>query len=115
MKGELFKGIGVHTKKWHEGSKVWKCAGSMGDYCYITYYSTENQVIPHTLCMVVGRKDIKGNEIFFDDIVREKTIYATKVKGRVVYVNGVVCIDNILHPLWNYEVEVIGDIHDNEK
>lgn len=113
-----FKAIDEDGSTWRVGTTQERAFQSMGSLLTInTYdsYETEYYYVKRgTLCHSVGREDVNGVDIFFNDIVEEDTLFLHKVKGKVVYINGVVCIDNFLQPLWNYNVKVVGNIHDNE-
>lgn len=113
-----FKAIDEDGSTWRIGTTQERGHCSMGSFLTINTYDSHefewHYVKRDTLCHSVGKEDVNGVDIFFNDIVEEDTLIIPKLKGKVVYINGVVCIDNILQPLWNYNVKVVGNIYDKE-
>lgn len=127
MREVKFRGKDIDCNEWRYGSLV-KVREEDG---YLLYYITdeENQqwiVFPETVSQYTGMADLKGKDIYEDNIIRRRWLKGEEIK----YVEEVITFDNgafwcILKGggcgtlLGSYltrvipsQIEVIGDIHD---
>ena len=116
-----FRGICKDSKRWAYGYYVHFEDFSQGiNYHGICsgYYNTHFEVIPETVGQYVGLDDKNGKGVFEGDIVKVYDVYCNEtVVGVVEFCDGSFRIydkDFTSYDRWMYyEVEVIGNIHDN--
>ena len=120
MREILFRGKSTDTGAWVYG---YYC-GSFGDFdeheiCDIADPTCSRvDVDPETVGQYTGLTDKNGKQIFEGDIVRGRDALekGLVVEGYIDHQYGSFCIvgDLITHFRWmDYEVEVIGNVHDN--
>ncbi len=120
MREILFRGKSTDTGAWVCG---YYC-GPFGDFyeneiCDIADPTCSRvDVDPETVGQYTGLQDKNGKRIFEGDIVRGRDALekGLAVEGYIDYRYGSFCIvgDLMTHFRWmDYEVEVIGNIHDN--
>lgn len=115
MREILFKGKDIRGN-WHIG-----LLANIGNTWYIRkgVIPTAYEVIPDTIGQYTGLTDKNGKKIFEGDIVKYKYYLEGKpfeFQGYIDFKNGsfVIVGDFMTHYRWlDYEVEVIGNIHDN--
>ena len=121
MREILFRGKNVDGGEWKYGHYVFQYGckqiylpeGTDSEYGCDYYH-----VDPATVGQYTGLTDKNGKKIFEGDIVRGKDalIPEMNIFGYISHENGsFVIIGNIMHHYrWlDYDVEVIGNIHDN--
>ncbi len=121
MREILFRGKRLDNGKWVEGAFCPK--NSKGDIpCIIVYNGTMAgfwfEVDPSTVGQYTGLTDKDGKRIFEGDVVRgtDRGGRFPEVSGYVGHRDGsfVIFGDFMTHYRWlDYDVEVIGNIHDN--
>ena len=120
MREILFRGKSTDTGAWVYG---YYC-GPFGDFdeheiCDIADPTCSRvDVDPETVGQYTGLTDKNGKQIFEGDIVRGRDALekGLVVEGYIDHQYGSFCIvgDLITHFRWmDYEVEVIGNVHDN--
>lgn len=122
MREILFRGKLAKSGKWSEGNLVVNKRG----ICIITPdetpLGTYGQVIPETVGQFTGLTDKNGNKIFEGDIVVVNTTSIDEEDGYGVIdwhedtARFIVELPNLLvdfDNLYDYECEIIGNIHDN--
>ena len=128
MREILFRGKRVDNGEWVCGYYVYDESGQLTEeaapfiyrlnvhpcgYSLIPY-----KVIPETVGRYTGLTDKNGQKIFEGDIVKGKDALAKdfEIYGYIDHQNGsfVIAGEVVTHYRWlDYEVEVIGNIHDN--
>ena len=128
MREILFRGKRTDNGEWVEGyyykAKYCRTDDELCDYITVPHPKEYNEpsshyiVIPETVGQYTGLKDKNGKKIFEGDIVKGKDNYERNlaVSGYVDHENGsfVIVGELMIHYRWlDYELEVIGNIHDN--
>lgn len=127
MREILFRGKRTDNGEWVEGSYLkWYFLPGMNDWIVplsgassrLIECIEHHNVVPATLGQYTGLQDKNGNRIFEGDIVRGRDALekGLVVEGYIDHQYGSFCIvgDLMTHFRWlDYEVEVIGNIHDN--
>lgn len=113
MREILFRGKRKGYDFWIQGDLVRK-----NNICYIYMVGIPREVIPETVGQYTGIKDKTEKKVFEHDIVKAyDLIEEISFIGVVKYLDGSFCIcdtDFCSYYHWEYyEVEVIGNIHDN--
>lgn len=121
MREILFRGKRLEIRDWAEGSLI---AYPDGD-CYIASHSGDPTVLdkfcadPTTIGQYTGLKDKNGKRIFEGDVLLVDgedghfTLSWDDDGARFVMDGDGLRVD--FDNFWNYEVEVIGNIHDNQE
>ena len=124
MREILFRGKRTDNGEWEEGYYVGECA----QVCMIipqgavhwggAEFNKGYAVDPATVGQYTGLRDRNDEWIFEGDIVRgvDRLNKGLEVCGHVGYENGsfVIVGDIMTHYRWlDYDVEVIGNVHDN--
>lgn len=128
----LFRGKRIDNGEWVEGfyvkhgSRHWIYTGEM-QYMYLPVCAdlpTKYEVSAESVCQYTGLTDKNGRKIFDGDIVEvtEGSLDCDNGKGNVIFYEGLWYVDgepqNSLYDLRNigdHEIEVIGNIFDNEE
>ena len=128
----LFRGKRIGNGEWVEGfyvkhgSRHWIYTGEM-QYMYLPVCAdlpTKYEVSAESVCQYTGLADKNGRKIFDGDIVEvtEGSLDCDNGKGNVIFYEGLWYVDgepqNSLYDLRNiggHEIEVIGNIFDNEE
>lgn len=128
MREILFRGKCVFDNEWVEGfyyqAKLCRYDKELCHYITIPHPETDGRpsdhtiVRPETVGQFTGLTDKNGKKIFEGDIVQGKDRLEKhlEVFGYIDHQNGsfVITGDFMTHYRWlDYEVEVIGNIHDN--
>ena len=121
MREILFRGKRVDNGEWAYGSLILeKNAFDERLILAIISDADENETLvnPETVGQYTGLKDLHGTRIFESDIVKVYDVYCNEtVVGVVEFCDGSFHIydkDFTSYDRWMYyEVEVIGNIHDN--
>lgn len=119
MREILFRG--KWGKQWLYGDLT---HSSTKETMYIdNYISFPFQVAPETVGQFTGLTDKNGNKIFEGNIVTFDKEYGgeTKEKGTVYWCDGAFWVENVqdeegyglFGALAKYQIEIIGNIHDN--
>lgn len=106
-------------RHWHERGvhKDWIVCGAISNGGWFNMQD-KYAVKPETLGQYTGLKDKDGKWIFEGDVVRgiDRLNKGLKIYGYISHENGsfVIVGDFMTHYRWlDYEVEIIGNIHDN--
>ena len=122
MREILFRGKRINNGEWVEGGFFLE---PYTDKTFIIRWNSTGlgfnefiEVIPETVGQFTGLYDKNGTKIFEGDIVKGKDYLeeGLEVYGYIDHRNGsfVIVGDFIIYYRWlDYEVEVIGNIHDN--
>lgn len=125
MREILFRGKRVDNGEWVKGDPAGSICGTISKiefYDGLTDCETVD-VIPETVGQFTGLTDKNGTKIFEGDIVTYDKEYGgkTREKGTVYWCDGAFWVENVqnkegyglLGALVNYQLEIIGNIHDN--
>ena len=125
MRKILFRGKTEKFGNWIEGNLIVGRDLESGQLIYLiaplsAYYTEVKKVIPETIGQYTGLTDKNETKIFEGDIVKGKDHLEKdlEVYGYIDHKNGsfVIVGDFMTHYRWlDYDVEVIGNIHDNPK
>ena len=124
MREILFRGKRLDNGEWVEGSLHIECGETRQDgtktldYRILGMRGECYYIDPDTVGQFTGMLDKNGKRIFEGDIVQGKDRLEKhlEVFGYIDHQNGsfVITCDFMTHYRWlDYEVEVIGNIHDN--
>ena len=118
MRDILFRGKRLDNGEWVEGDFV-HSVYKIGDTCVGTYRNSlwMHQVRPSTVGQYTGLNDKNGEQTFEGDILTvdgEDGFFVLEFQedtARFVMSGDSIVVD--FDNFWSYEVEVMGNIHDN--
>lgn len=120
----LFRGKRIDNGEWVYGFYVIDPGGNHRIY-YKPFYDSSNNtyhyVIPETVGQFAGLVDKHRNKIFEGDKVIHD-IHSLhldisdweKINGEVKLIDGLWCVEYTKYPLYSFENEITGNIHDND-